>query len=117
MKNLKTIRRTLKRKRIRAKVVGTAVRPRLNVHISNRTITCQLIDDGAGKTLLAVSTLNQKELAGKPMTAKAEWAGEQVAKLAKQAKITTAVFDRGRHIYHGRVKALAEAARKAGLTI
>ncbi|MBI2797700.1 50S ribosomal protein L18 [Candidatus Saccharibacteria bacterium] len=117
MRDSKTIHRVLKRKRVRAKVSGTPQRPRLSIHISLTAINAQLVDDASGKTLVAVNTLKQKSLQGKNLTDQAAWVGEQIATKAKQAKITTAVFDRGRHIYHGRAKALADSARKAGLKI
>lgn len=117
MKQAKTIRRQLKRKRVRAHVSGSAARPRLSVYVSNQVVSCQLIDDQTGKTLGFVTTLKEKTVQSKPMVEQAAWVGEQIAVKAKAAKITTVVFDRGRHIYHGRVKALAEAARANGLTI
>jgi large subunit ribosomal protein L18 len=100
--------------RVRATVSGTAERPRLSVFISNRHITAQVIDDTAGKTLAYVSTVSSKAAKGS-MTERAAWVGEQVAKKAQAAKVKAVVFDRGGHIYHGRVAALADAARKAGL--
>lgn len=100
--------------RVRAVVSGTAKRPRLNVYVSNTHISAQLIDDVAGKTMVAVTTVGQKSLKGS-MTEKAVWVGEEVAKQAKAAKVKSVVFDRGGKLYHGRVAALADAARKAGL--
>ena len=100
--------------RVRATVSGTADRPRLSVHISNKHITAQVIDDTAHKTVAYVSTVSNKAAKGS-MTERAAWVGEEVAKKAKAAKVKTVVFDRGSHIYHGRVQALADAARKAGL--
>lgn len=105
------IRRSI---RTRAKMVGTADQPRLSVFRSNRAISAQLIDDVAGKTLAAASSL---EL-GKTKKAKSEAAslvGEAIAKKAIAAKIKKAIFDRGSYAYHGRVKALADGARKGGL--
>lgn len=99
--------------RVRANAVGTTERPRLSVNISNRHVIAQIIDDSQGKTLAYVSTVGAK--AGTAMTDKAAWAGEQIAKQAKAAKVTTVVFDRGSRLYHGRVAALADAARKSGL--
>jgi large subunit ribosomal protein L18 len=100
--------------RVRATVSGTTERPRLSVHISNKHITAQVIDDTTHKTLAYVSTVGAK--AGKgSMTERAVWVGEQVAKKAQAAQVKAVVFDRGSHIYHGRVAALADAARKAGL--
>ncbi len=106
--------RSQRKGRIRAVVSGTAKRPRLNAHVSNAHIAAQLIDDTTGKTIAAVSTVGQKSLKG-TMTEKAEWVGTEIAKQAKAAKIKTVVFDRGGKLYHGRVAALADAARKAGL--
>ena len=105
----------LKKKRIRANIFGTAQRPRLAVAVSNRQLTAQLIDDAAGQTLAYATSTNQKDLAGKNMTQKAVWVGERIAQAAKAKKIDTVVFDRGTHIYHGRVAALAGAAREKGL--
>lgn len=100
--------------RVRATVSGTAERPRLSVHISNKHITAQVIDDEAGKTLAYISTVGAKAQKGS-MTERAAWVGEEVAKKAKAAKVKKVVFDRGGHVYHGRVAALATAARNAGL--
>jgi large subunit ribosomal protein L18 len=100
--------------RVRARVSGTAARPRLSVKISLRHVVAQLIDDTTGHTLAYVSTLGHKEATG-TMTAKAVWVGEQIAVAAKAKKIKTVVFDRNGRIYHGRLHALAESARKAGL--
>ena len=105
----------LKRKRIRARISGTAQRPRLSVHISNRQITAQLIDDLAAHTLAYATSTGEKSLEKKNMTQKAQWVGKTIAEAGKTKKVTEVVFDRGTHIYHGRVKALAEAARENGL--
>lgn len=109
MKNIKATRR------IRAKVSGTPERPRLNLSISNTNLRSQLIDDINAKTIAAVTTESNKDLKGKSMGQKAEWLGAQIAESGKKAKVSKVVFDRGGKIYHGRVKAFAEAARKAGL--
>ncbi|HUC89847.1 MAG TPA: 50S ribosomal protein L18 [Patescibacteria group bacterium] len=100
--------------RVRAKVFGTTERPRLSVHISNRHITAQIIDDTTSKTLAYISTVGAKAAKGS-MTERATWVGEQLAKKAQAAKVKAVVMDRGSHLYHGRIAALAEAARKAGL--
>jgi large subunit ribosomal protein L18 len=102
--------------RIRAEISGTALRPRLNVFRSNANITAQIIDDEKGVTLVSASTL-EKDLKiknGGNIEA-AKLIGEEIAKRAKKAKITKVVFDRGGYLYHGRVQALAEAARENGL--
>lgn len=98
--------------RIRTKVSGTALRPRLAVFASNQHVTAQLIDDEAGKTL-AFAT-DEKIKAG-TKTERARKVGELIAEEAGKKKITQVVFDRGGKLYHGRVKALAEGAREKGL--
>lgn len=105
--------RLARKRRIRARVTGTAERPRLSIFRSLKQITVQLIDDATGKTLAAAST---KELKAKPNAEGAKKLGEAIAKKAKDAKITSVVFDRNAYKYHGRVKELAEAARAGGLT-
>lgn len=110
-----TTDKKLQRKhRVRSTVSGTTERPRLAVYISNRHITAQIIDDTAGKTLTYVSTVGSK-VTGGTMTEKAASIGQEVAKKAKAAKIKCVVFDRGSRLYHGRMKALADAARENGL--
>ena len=106
--------RAQRKNRIRKMVSGTAERPRLSVYVSNLHVSAQVIDDAAGKTIAAVSTVGQKTATG-TMTEKAAWVGEQIAKKAKAAKVKTVVFDRGGKVYHGRVRALADAARNGGL--
>jgi large subunit ribosomal protein L18 len=106
--------RWLRKNRVRSTISGTAERPRLSVHISNRHITAQVIDDTTHKTLVYVTTVASKA-SGSSMMERAAWVGEEVAKKAKTAKVKRVVFDRGGHIYHGRVQVLAESARKAGL--
>lgn len=100
--------------RVRANVVGTSERPRLSVNVSNRHVIAQIIDDSQSKTLAYVSTVGQKAATG-TMVEKATWAGEAIAKQAKAAKVSQVIFDRGSKLYHGRVAALADAARKNGL--
>ncbi len=104
----------LRHRRIRAVVIGTADRPRLSIFISNAHITAQLVDDDSSKTIAYVSTVGAKDVNG-TMTEKAIWVGTEIAKKAKAAKIKNVVFDRGSHLYHGRIKALADAARQEGL--
>lgn len=110
----KLLNRALRKNRVRSTVSGTAERPRLSVHISNRHITAQVIDDTNAKTIAYVSTVGAKAATG-TMLERATWVGTEVAKKTKAAKVQSIVFDRGAHIYHGRVQALADAARKAGL--
>jgi large subunit ribosomal protein L18 len=112
----KNVARLKRRRRVRAKVVGTAERPRISVFRSNRGIHAQLVDDVAGRTLAHVSwtesdlrPLTKMEQAGK--------AGEMLAERAKAAGIDAAVFDRGGYRYHGRVKAFADGVREGGLTV
>jgi large subunit ribosomal protein L18 len=100
--------------RIRAVVSGTPERPRLSVFISNQHIIAQIIDDTSHKTLVYVSSVGNKATTG-TMTEKATQIGAEIAKQAKAAKITKVVFDRGGKLYHGRVAALATAARENGL--
>ncbi len=106
--------RAQRKGRIRSVVSGTAVRPRLSVYVSNMHITAQLIDDTSDKTLGYATTVGQKTPKG-TMTDKAVWVGNEIAAQAKTSKIKTIVFDRGGKLYHGRVAALADAARKSGL--
>ena len=109
-------RRKRIKNRIRKIVKGTSERPRMNIFRSNRQISVQLIDDINGKTLLSVSSLI-KEIADKKVTKtkQAEEVGKMVAEKAKEKGISEIVFDRGGFLYHGRIKVLAESARKAGL--
>ncbi len=109
-------RRLKRRRRVRAKITGTASRPRISVFRSNRGLSAQLIDDVSGATLAAVAwfepdlrSLKKGECTGK--------AGALLAERAKAAGVSEAVFDRGGYQYHGHVKAFAEAVREAGLTV
>jgi large subunit ribosomal protein L18 len=106
--------RERRHKRVRGKIVGTADRPRLVVTRSNRGIFAQLVDDRAGRTLASANWLQVKDFKGNKRDQAAE-VGKLLAASAKQAKIDTVVFDRGGYLYHGRVKALADAAREGGL--
>lgn len=103
-----------RKNRVRAKVIGTAERPRLSVTISNLHVSAQVIDDSSHKTLLSATTVGDKNATG-TMTEKATYIGEQLAKKAKSKKVAKVVFDRNGRKYHGRVKALADAARQNGL--
>lgn len=116
MNNLltKLKQRTLRQRRIRATVKGTADRPRLSVRITNRHVIAQVIDDTTGKTL-AYSTTSADAKAAGNLSEKAAKVGADIAKKAKAAKVNKVVFDRNGKMYHGRVKALADAAREAGL--
>ena len=102
-----------RRARVRAKVSGTPERPRLSVKITLNHVIAQVIDDTKGHTLAAVSTVGADQKGN--MTERAAWVGEQIAAKAKAAKVKTVVFDRNGRLYQGRLHALAEAARKAGL--
>jgi len=133
MKNIKQIKRYRRRKRVRSRIFGTAVRPRLSVFRSAKHIYTQLIDDEKGQTLVAASDLEikrvikhkktplvkvkddkkEKVMAGK--SAIAHEVGKLIAEKAAKKKIGKAVFDRGGNRYHGRIKALAEGAREGGL--
>ncbi len=109
---IKTERRASRHRRIRARVVGTAEKPRLAVFRSNTGLYAQLIDDQAGRTLAAADTRKQKKDA--PLV-RAALLGTEIAKLAKEKKIEEVVFDRGGFRYQGAVAALADAARAGGL--
>lgn len=111
--NTKTAARAVRHKRLRAKIAGTAARPRLAVFKSNTAVYAQLIDDEAGKTLAAVDS--RKEKGTRLESAKA--VGAAIAKKAADAKISEVVFDRGGFQYKGIVAAVAEGAREAGLTV
>ena len=107
-------RRLRRRRRVRARVTGTAERPRLSVYRSNKGVFAQLIDDRKGHTVAAVNWI-EPELKSLTASAQAQKAGELLAERAKAAGVETCVFDRGGYQYHGRVKALAEGAREKGL--
>jgi large subunit ribosomal protein L18 len=110
----KTQKRLRRRRRVRARVTGTAERPRLSVFRSNRGIFAQMIDDTKGHTLAAVNWI-EPDLRKVTASDQAKKAGELLAERAKAAGVETCVFDRGGYQYHGRVKALAEGAREGGL--
>lgn len=110
--------RRVRHRRVRKHVMGVPERPRLNVYRSLRHIYAQVVDDTAGHTLVAASTLDAEllsELEGKSPVDQAGLVGKLVAKRAQEAGITQIVFDRGGYRYHGRVKALAQGAREGGL--
>ena len=99
--------------RVRTRLSGTNQRPRLSVHISNMHVTAQIIDDSTGQTLSYASSVGKKATGN--MSSRASLVGEEIAKKAKQAKVSRVVFDRGPKKYHGRIKSLADAARAGGL--
>jgi large subunit ribosomal protein L18 len=107
--------RLRRHRRVRKSVVGTAERPRLAVFRSNAGIEGQLIDDVAGTTIVAASSLHLKKSFKGNKTAQAAEVGKTLAEAAKKAGVEAVVFDRGGYLYHGRVKALAGAAREGGL--
>ena len=109
----KQLNKVLRKKRVRAKITGTAERPRLTVTISNLHINAQLIDDEKGQTVAAATTVGTKTTGTK--SEKAAGVGANIAKKAKKANITKVVFDRNGRQYAGRLKALADAARNEGL--
>jgi large subunit ribosomal protein L18 len=106
--------RLRRRRRVRAKITGTAERPRISVFRSNRGISAQLIDDVARRTLVAVNW-TEPELRALPRPQRAAHAGQLLAQRATATGVENAVFDRGGYRYHGQVKALAEGAREGGL--
>jgi large subunit ribosomal protein L18 len=109
-------RRLKRRRRVRAKVSGTAERPRISVFRSNRGIAAQLVDDEAGRTLVAVQW-TEPELRDLKKAEQSTKAGELLAQRAKAAGIETAVFDRGGYQYHGHVKAFADGVREGGIAV
>ena len=110
-------KRTVRKLRIRSKVTGTSMRPRLSVFRSNTHIYGQIIDDEKGITLVSVSDLKLAKKDKSTKTQSAEIIGEELAKKAISKKIKKVTFDRNGFVYHGRIKALAEGARKGGLNI
>ena len=113
-KEAKNVARLRRHKRVREKVIGTKEVPRLNVFRSNNGIYVQVIDDDAHKTLVSSSTIELKIKNGGNIEA-AQAVGKDIAEKCKKLKIKNVVFDRGGYMYHGKVKALAEAARENGL--
>ena len=117
-KNKKNIRADRRKKGVRFKISGTTDRPRLTVSRSLKNITAQIIDDEKMVTLAAISTCSKgipEKLAGKNKVDAAGFIGGEIARIALEKNITKVVFDRNRYLYHGRIKSLADAARKAGL--
>src|SRR5438270_9369543 len=110
----KPAHRLKRRRRVRAKIRGTAERPRISVFRSNRGLFVQLVDDDSGRTLAAVNW-TESDLRGLGRMEQAKRVGQLLAERAAEAGVQDAVFDRGGYQYHGRVKALAEGAREAGL--
>ncbi|MCA9347926.1 50S ribosomal protein L18 [Candidatus Saccharibacteria bacterium] len=104
----------LRKNRVRAKISGTPERPRLSARISNLHVSAQIIDDTTHQTIASVTTVGQKTAKGN-LTEKATWVGNEIAKKAKANKVKQVAFDRGDKKYHGRIKALADAARAGGL--
>ena len=104
-------------KRIREKMLGTSERPRLNIYRSLNHIYAQIIDDTSGVTLVSASTMEEAKKGGKTggNVARAKDVGKTIAQRAKEKGVQKVVFDRGGYLYHGRIKALADAAREAGL--
>ena len=111
----RNIRRDKIKKRVRKNLSGTPERPRLTVYRSNTGMYAQIIDDEAGRTLVSASSLKDKKASGIPKIEQAKIVGQAIAEKAKAAGIELVVFDRSGYLYHGRVKALADAAREAGL--
>jgi large subunit ribosomal protein L18 len=109
-------RRLKRRRRVRAKIAGTATRPRISVFRSNRGLSAQRIDDSSGRTLAAVSWF-EPELRSLAKPERTRRAGEALAERAKAAGISEAVFDRGGYRFHGHVRAFAEAIRETGITV
>jgi large subunit ribosomal protein L18 len=117
-KEARNQQRIRRHQRVRKKVAGTEARPRLNVYRSLNQIYVQVIDDDSGQTLVATSSLDgalSSKLKGKSKTDQARIVGEEIAKRAQKKGVKAVVFDRGGYRYHGRVRALAEAAREGGL--
>ncbi|MCY4464607.1 MAG: 50S ribosomal protein L18 [Chloroflexi bacterium] len=116
----KVLARKRRHRRVRRRISGTAVRPRMSVYRSNRNIFVQVIDDVAGRTLVACSTIDRElapQLGESSKLEAAKLVGQKVAERAQAAGISTVVFDRGGFTYTGRVAAIAQAAREAGLQV
>lgn len=109
---VKTQQRIARKRRVRAKIFGTALRPRLSVHRSNMQLRAQIINDELGRTLVAATTATESL---KTPQERAKAIGKKIAELAKKNKIEAVVFDRGGFAYEGNIKVFAEAAREVGL--
>lgn len=112
----KNANRSKRANRVRASLHSNSDRPRLSIYVSLKHISAQIVDDSSHKTLAYSTTVGHKDVTG-TMTERAKWVGTDIAKKAKAKKLTKVVFDRGPKLYHGRVAALADAARAAGLEI
>ncbi len=112
--SIKSNNQTQRAKRSRTNTVGSSERPRLSVFVSGLHVSAQVIDDSKQSTIVASTSVGNSKLSGS-LTEKATWVGHDVAKKAKAKKVTKVVFDRGAKLYHGRIKALADAAREEGL--
>lgn len=110
----KRTNKVIRKNRVRATVTGTATRPRLSVHISNRQVSAQIIDDTIGKTLVACTSISAKAATGS-LSELCAFVGAEIAQKATKAKITQVVFDRNGRSYQKRLQAFAEAAREKGL--
>ena len=115
MSTVKVNRRSRIKKRIRKNISGTANKPRLSVFRSNKQIYAQIIDDVNGKTLASSGSLKNDEAQKVNKTSQAEMVGKLIAEKAKESGVEKVIFDRNGYLYHGRVKSLAESARKEGL--
>ena len=111
----KVLRRAKIKRRIRKKVTGTSLIPRLSVYRSNKQIYAQLIDDATGKTLASAGSFKQKKAQNVNKITQATMIGKEIAEKAQEVGIKTIVFDRNGYLYHGRVKSLADSAREGGL--
>lgn len=112
---LKLFASSQRAKRVRNAIKGDGTRPRLSVNISNKHISAQIIDDSTHTTIASSTTIGSKKSGN--MTELSSWVGSDIAKKAKAKKVNKVVFDRGSRLYHGRVKALADAAREGGLEL
>lgn len=109
----KALNKSLRKARVRAKVIGTTDRPRLSVTISNKHVSAQIIDDSRGHTLASATTVGTKQTGS--LSEQAAFVGSEIAKKAKKAKVSKVVLDRNGRAYAGRLRSLAEAARQEGL--